>query len=147
MNASQATKATLGLSIAGTLFAGYLAFSSLILKRCAFGEPCPQLFGLPTCLFGFAFFLTLALLAAASIFKLLERHLADKLIVAVAAAGTIFALRYAVPELAELFGGRRFTMGLPVCVWGGIFFVLALVFSIVACVRRRREAPVAAQTN
>jgi hypothetical protein len=148
MTASQATKAALGLSIAGTLFAGFLTFSSMVLKRCAFGEPCPRLFNLPTCLFGFAFFLTLALLTAASVFKLMERKTADELIVIVAAGGTIFALRFALPEVAQIFGGRHFAMGLPTCAWGGIFFIAVLTLSIIAYRRRRsEEAPVVAKTN
>jgi hypothetical protein len=141
MTASQATKAALGLSIAGTLFAGFLTFSSMVLKRCAFGEPCPRLFG-------FAFFLTLALLTAASVFKLMERKTADELIVIVAAGGTIFALRFALPEVAQIFGGRHFAMGLPTCAWGGIFFIAVLTLSIIAYRRRRsEEAPVVAKTN
>jgi hypothetical protein len=146
MTASQSTKVVLGLATAGTLFAGYLSFSSLILKRCAFGEPCPHLWGLPSCLFGFAFFLTTALLAIASTLGLLERKLADQVTLVVVILGTAFAWRYAGPEIVQLFGGRHYAMGLPICAWGGIFFVAALGFSMAAYVLRRRETPAAVGT-
>lgn len=141
MTNTNATKVVLGLSVAGTLFAGYLSFSSLILKRCAFGEPCPQLFGLPSCLYGFAFFLIIALLAAAMTFGWLERRLGEFVAVVIAAGGFVFAWRYAIPEFGPLFAGHRYAMGLPVCAWGAVFFTAALVFAVVALRAGRRPVP------
>lgn len=60
MQKQTALKTILGLSLAGTLFSGYLSFSELVLKKCAlenvFGT-CSNVFHVPACVYGFVMFL------------------------------------------------------------------------------------------
>jgi hypothetical protein len=51
------------LSIAGTLFAGTLAYRKYVQNVCSFRESCPIFLGQPVCIYGFIIFLALLVLS------------------------------------------------------------------------------------
>lgn len=50
------------ISIAGLLFSGYLSYTELFQKVCAFGG-CQDLLGLPVCVYGFIMYLAVFVLS------------------------------------------------------------------------------------
>ncbi len=56
MNPKLSLKIVLGLSIAGMLFSGYLSYSELFAKSCALGGGCTAVSGVPACVYGFAMY-------------------------------------------------------------------------------------------
>lgn len=123
---------SIGLSVAGTLFAGYLSAVKLFTKGCAFDEPCPYFLGYPACYFGFGMFaalLVLALLGRSG--KLAERD-AKRSILLVAALGTAFAGYFVVQEVFGWFaagGPVLYGFGLPTCMYGLVFYVAMLALA------------------
>lgn len=117
------------LSIAGLLFSGYLSAVKLFSNTCALGETCPLFLGLPACYFGFALYLTLTIL---SVF-LVSRKSAGiaKSLVAVSGLGILFAGYFTGKELPTLIqdGLGAFTLGLPTCAWGMLFFVAIFILA------------------
>ena len=63
MNKNTALKIILVISLGGMLFSGYLSYGELIQKICPLGGGCSNLFGLPTCVYGFVMY-TLILLTS-----------------------------------------------------------------------------------
>jgi uncharacterized membrane protein len=124
---------SIGLSAAGTLFAGYLSAVKLFTQGCAFDEPCPYFVGYPACYFGFGMFaalLVLALLGRSG--KPAERD-AKRSILLVAALGTTFAGYFVIQEVANWFAAGApvlYGFGLPTCMYGLVFYVALLVLSL-----------------
>jgi len=121
-----------GLSLGGTLFAGYLSGVKLITKNCAFGETCPYFLGYPSCWYGFAMFLVLLVLALLGRYGKMPERKAAKGLLGVAALGTVFAGSFVVQEVAGWFAAGHvllYGFGLPTCVYGLVFYVALLILS------------------
>jgi len=63
MKKSTALKTILIISIAGMLFSGYLSYTELFRGTCAIGGGCSNIAGIPTCLYGFAMYLLVFIVA------------------------------------------------------------------------------------
>ncbi len=119
-----------GLSLAGTLFSGYLSGVKFFTKTCAFGETCPQFFGYPACYFGFIIFVSLFILSTLLVFRKDGKIAIANSILALSLLGVVFAGTFVVQELIRFAveGFKLATLGLPTCVYGLIFYMLVLVF-------------------
>lgn len=117
------------LSIAGLLFSGYLSGVKLVSNTCALGETCPFFLGVPACYFGFALYLTLTILSVFWVSRKSAR-IAKSLMV-VSGIGILFAGYFTGKELPLLIqdGLGAFTLGLPTCAWGMLFFVAIYVLT------------------
>ncbi len=134
-----------GLSLAGVLFAGYLAGHKLIIKTCAFGESCPAFLGQPACYFGFALFLALAIDSGIGLYGKVEarRAAAVKVNSLVSLAGVLFAGYLTIGEIIPWFttGVKLYNLGLPTCSYGLVFFVAVFVLSALTLRRTTPKPP------
>lgn len=130
----------------GILLSGYLSYWNLIGPSChqgplswlvSCGGPGKVLiFGLPTCIYGFAMFLAVFVLAVLALASKPRPGLMRALII-FGAVGTLFASFLVVYEV--LFLKLSFT-GLPACVYGLVFYLGILVTSVVSF-RSASQAP------
>ena len=118
------------LGLAGTLFAGYLSLSKLVLKTCALNEVCSYLLGIPTCVYGFVLFFSIFVLAWMRMNAKDSSKFATltSAIQWISGIGILFAGYYAVEELffPATIGTPQYSLILPSCVYG--LLVFALVF-------------------
>jgi len=118
-------KIILGMSIGGVLFAGYIISIKLFSQTCPFNETCPVFLGYPACYFGFVMY---ALLTFYSTMLVLGKNPEKSLnsIRLVSFFGILFAGYFTLSELPLLFqqGLKAYTLGLPTCAYGLIFYVL-----------------------
>ena len=118
------------LSLSGVLFSGYLSFVKFFTKNCALSEPCPLFFGFPACYFGFGLFLGLFLLSLSLFVR--EAVVKDRssIIAFVSFLGVLFASWFTLGEIPNLLSGNiRYSLGLPTCAYGLIFFLIIFVLS------------------
>lgn len=136
-------KAAPWLSLAGVLFAGYLSSIKLFSGACAFSEPCPTLWGYPSCVYGFFIFLALFAVSTVAYYKKVRTVWPIRTNLILSLSGILFAGYFAVPEIvAVLSHGTRYTLGLPTCVYGLVFFGLVFGVTVAACVCYRRGCSV-----
>jgi len=135
-----------GLSLGGTLFAGYLSGVKLLTQTCAFGESCPLVWGYSACHFGLAMF---AVLLVSSAVGLWSRHEADRpksvwINLFMATVGVIFAGTLTIQELWRWreTGVRFYGLGLSSCFYGAVFFLILLILTVMAVRSNRRPASV-----
>jgi hypothetical protein len=118
------------LSLAGVLFSGYLSAIKLFSNTCALNEPCPYFWGYPACWYGFGMFLVL-FICSIIVWAKPKAHWANLLRDIIAACGIVFAGYFTLPEISKLLdGGSWYTLGLPTCAYGLIFYILIFIFSI-----------------
>lgn len=123
-------KLMLGLGLAGTLFAGYLSGVKIFSKTCAFGETCPIFLGFPSCYYGFAMFFAMFAIALAAVIQKREDKWPAKTILKISILGTLFAGYFTVAELPAIFSGNAgYSLGLPTCAYGLVFYIAMLVIS------------------
>lgn len=117
--------AILVLSILGTLFAGYLSFEKFFSNVCVLSEGCSELFGIPTCLYGFVLFFILTML---SLVSFLSDSKFSKGINLIAIIGFLFSLYFSVYELffapINILNGANYSLILPSCVYGMILYIV-----------------------
>ena len=119
------------IAIAGIIFSGYLSYHTLFAEGCSEaiiscgGSDPIEIFGLPTCVYGFFMYLVLIILTITTILRDKKRALQKTLLV-IGIAGLLFSGYLSVYEL--FFQGTEFTE-LPACVYG---FVMYLGIVIVA---------------
>jgi hypothetical protein len=133
MTERAAFKAALGLSLAGTLFAGYLSAVNLFSKSCAFGEACPLFLGYPACYFGFGIFAALLAVSAWGFISTRKDGLPMRALAALSALGTLFAGSFVVREVAGWLAAGSvslYGLGLPTCVYGLVFYVAVLLVAL-----------------
>ncbi|KPJ85004.1 hypothetical protein AMJ57_04700 [Parcubacteria bacterium SG8_24] len=127
------------ISLAGTLFAGYLAGVKMFSGSCAFNEPCPYFLGQPACLFGFVMFLAMFLSSAWSLRQADRIPTAARINTAVALLGMFFAGYYSFGELSIMVyapdEAPAYGMGLPTCVYGLVFYVIMFALSLRAVLK------------
>lgn len=121
------------LSVIGVLFSGYMSIIKFFSKECAFGETCPYVFGIPACYVGFMFFIIILLIAKLIFFTNISKQLLTKALVYVSFLGVLYSFYFAVPELVILFKDKEvsYSLGLPICVLGFIFFAIILLVAVV----------------
>jgi len=112
------------LALAGTLFAGYLTFTKMVLGQCALNETCPYFFGYPACLFGFIIYATLLFLTFN--FTFLKKSDSIWMVNLVSGFGVIYAVYFSYIDLTTPcpLGTCSYSLLLPSCVWGLAMFVL-----------------------
>lgn len=126
-------KTAFGLSLAGTLFAGYLSGVKLLSKSCAFGESCPLFLGYPACYFGFAIFASLLALSGGALAKKRTDAAPVKALLALSALGSVFAGSFVADEIASWIAAAGvvfYGLGLPTCVYGLVFYLAILALSL-----------------
>ena len=122
------------LAIAGTLFSGYMSATKLISQACPFSEPCAYFLGLPACYYGFFMFAALLVLSAVQLFK--KKTLLTQILL-VSAAGILFSAYYSTSELVKCAGNCHYSLGLPTCAYGLVFYIA--VFVIASCLAKHEE--------
>ncbi len=125
------TKTAPVLALMGVLFSGYIVFSRLLTKQCAFGETCPLFLGKPACWYGFGMFTLMFIIALLAFFRIINAVIAKRTILTISLVGIVFASQYAFPEFSLLFSGNapHYQLGLPTCIWGFIFYILIFIVS------------------
>lgn len=119
------------LSVGGVLFAGYLSGLKLFFETCALNEPCPYFLGLPACYYGFIFFLVMAIASLIGYFRNPTKKLVET-IFSVSLAGIVFAGYFVFQEMTAAISTKSFvfyTLGLPSCFYGFIFYIVIFVIS------------------
>jgi len=130
------------LTLAGTLFSGYLAGTKLFSASCAFGEECPIFLGYPACYFGFVLFFAMFVLTVYALAAKVGAKWPVKVNIIIAGLGVLFAGYFTVGEIASWFttGFHAFgRLGLSTCAYGLVFFVIILIVSLLV-----RSEPAAA---
>ena len=63
--------------------------------------------------------------------KIISEKVASKIIAVVSFVGILFAGRFVVPEIEKLLSGihKVYTLGLPTCTYGLIFYILIFIVS------------------
>lgn len=119
------------LGVGGTLFSGYLTFYRVFTGKCALGEGCPIVLGMPACVYGFAMFLIITALAANALFNGVERRGVAKAVLGVTIAGALFAGFLTAGEIAAwVSSGRSYALILPSCFYGLIFYVAIFTLTV-----------------
>ncbi len=119
------------LSLAGSLFAGYLSAKKLFTNVCAFNEGCPYFLGYPACWFGFGFFFIMLVISFLGMIHIIEVQKARITLLIISAIGILFAGRFVVLEIPNIISGAiHYSLGLPTCAYGLIFYILIFVFSL-----------------
>lgn len=133
MENKKSLKIMFALAVMGFLFSGYLTFSKLLLKTCPLNEPCSVFLGAPTCVYGFALFTLMLLFSAIGAFcKKAKTACMIKGNLVVSFLGILFSGYFAVKEIfftACPGGVCRYSLGLPSCTYGLVFFIAIFVLS------------------
>lgn len=118
------------LTLAGTLFSGFLSGVKLFTDNCALGETCPLFLGYPACYFGFILFFILFILSNFLVFRKTKSSETSKTILIVSFIGILFSGYYVVQEFIwfSINGFKWSQLGLPTCAYGLIFYMLVFVF-------------------
>lgn len=128
-------------TVAGVLFSGYMSSVKLFSNVCAFGETCPYIFGMPACYIGFVLFLSLLITSKLLVFTKIQTRKISKALLIISAAGVLYSLYFAVPELPLISenGFKAYALGLPTCVLGSIFFIVIFIGSIIFYKKSKSE--------
>ncbi len=102
------------LATIGVLFSGFLVASKYLANTCALTPSCYYLFGIPSCVFGFIFYIILLGHILANI---------RKGAFYVAIAGAIMAAIFTYLELTSC-PDCYYPLLMPTCFWGGILFII-----------------------
>jgi hypothetical protein len=140
MTARTSLKIAATLAVLGTLFAGYLSGVKMFTKTCAFNEPCPYVLGYPACWYGLAMFSVMAAVTLLGLAGKMGTTASLKAVRGVSAAGILFAGWLSWGELSR--GITGYTLGLPTCAYGLIFYILLFALSV-----RSLRAPAAAKAG
>ena len=131
MDKKTMTIIVLVLSIAGTLFAGYLTISKMINKQCVLTEGCPIFLGQPACLYGLIMFLLLFIFSLLIYFDDKKRR-ALLFLSLVSLIGILFSAYFTFEEtiLANCWPNCIYSLGIPTCIYGLLIYTAIFVFSI-----------------
>jgi len=134
MNKDTSIRTIFVFSIIGTLFAGYLTFTKLLLGVCPLKEPCPVIFGQPACVYGLVLYLVLLLSSSVILLKDSKKKLKcwNNIIFWVSLAGILFALYSTYLEVFAIHcpGGCSYSLLLPTCIYGLTMYIVIFIFSI-----------------
>lgn len=117
-------------TIIGTLFSGYLTFTKLISGLCPLTEGCYYLFGYPTCLFGFIFFLALLISSLIAI----KKQKAISWIFWISLVAILFSGYFSYKEIFYplCIGRCVYSLLIPSCIYGLFMYIIIFIFSIIA---------------
>lgn len=119
------------LTLGGFLFSGYLSFVKLFSNTCALNEPCPYFLGYPACWYGFGLFSILFISSVVARLNKKHTHLIHWIQIIVSGMGILFAGYFTYPEVLALFAGTSsYSLGLPTCAYGLVFYILVFVLAI-----------------
>jgi len=123
------------LTLAGTLFAGYMSGVKLFTDTCAFNETCPYFMGYPACWVGLTLFLTMFIVASFGLAKKITEFAVRRTLSFISLLGIIFSGYYVVEEIALLIkqGYADYQLGLSTCTYGLIFYIIIFSISICCC--------------
>lgn len=147
MKTDKYVRTAVALTLAGTLFSGYLSGVKLFSGTCAFKEGCPIFLGQPACYYGFAMFVTMFAATLIALVRKASGRWPLKLNLAVSVLGMVFSGYFAVSEIAVWFKPGQFRLyglGLSTCVYGFIFYIIIFVFTVVSLKQGAAAAPTAA---
>jgi hypothetical protein len=133
---------TLGLALGGTAFSGYLSAVRLLTGSCAFNESCPFFLGYPACWYGFAMFASMFTTGLFAYYGNLRGESAARIIGAISLLGTVFAGHFVWIEISSWLasGNSGYSLVLPTCVYGLVFY-MAILFLSGWMITRRRVVP------
>jgi hypothetical protein len=120
------------ISLAGTLFSGYLTASKMVADVCPLNEGCPYLFGYPSCLYGFLIFFSLLVLSLLYLYKPKNNRNILKTIVAVSVFGIVYGVYFSVYDLffLQCAGGQcQYSLLLPSCIYGTALYAFIFFHS------------------
>jgi hypothetical protein len=128
------------LSLAGTLFAGYMSGVKLFTHSCAFNETCPYFIGYPACWFGFGMFLIMLIITIFGLSKKISELAVRRTLSFFSFLGIIFSGRYVIEEIWLLIkqGYSHYGLGLPTCTYGLVFYTI--IFAISLSYRKKHSA-------
>ncbi|MCX6815602.1 MAG: hypothetical protein NT120_02000 [Candidatus Aenigmarchaeota archaeon] len=131
MNKSAGVKIAVLFSLIGVLFSGYLTFAKLVLGTCPLTEPCAYFLGQPTCMFGFVFFIILFIASVLLMFKKYNEIKLIKVLTYISLIAIIFSFYFSYVDLflTACPGGCKFSMLLPTCVYGLVFYIIVFAAS------------------
>jgi uncharacterized membrane protein len=114
------------------MFAGYLSGIKLFTGSCALTEPCPYILGYPACVYGFVMFVMMFFVSLRG--RLTKKKTRCRRIVGgISLVGVLFSGYLVVDELPYLFSGDTvYSLGLPSCAYGLVFYVLITLLSVVS---------------
>lgn len=143
MKSSVALKVLLGFSLLGVLFSGYLSYNRYFgaagcaqgFFSCAGNGRPVLIIGQPTCIYGFAMFLVIAILTILAIRSTQPKSLINSSFV-LGLIGVLFSIGVAS---YELWGIDLAFNQLPACVYG--FFIFLGIFIASWIARKQVDAP------
>jgi len=118
-------------SFGGLLFASYIGGVKFFTGACSFNESCPYFLGYPACYYGFVMYLLLSIFAYLLLTSRMMVSSGVKVMMTVSGLGILFAGYFTLRELPLLFtkGLAAYTLVLPTCAYGLIFYVLIFTLS------------------
>lgn len=124
-------KTMLVLSLAGSLFAGYVSAVKIFAGACALNEPCPYFFGYPACWYGFVMFCAMLAVSLVAMVKSTEGSWPVQANTVISFLGVLFAGSFVVQEVQYILSWLEsgYALILPSCVYGFIFYVAMFVLS------------------
>lgn len=127
------------LTLAGTLFAGYMSGVKLFTSTCAFNETCPYFMGYPACWVGLVLFLSMFIVVIAGLIKKITVINVKKTLSGISLLGIMFAGYYVIEELVLFFkqGYAHYQLGLSTCTYGLIFYIIIFASSMTWCKKRQ----------
>jgi hypothetical protein len=132
MNSQKYLKISVILTLAGSLFAGFLSGIKFFSSSCAFNEPCPYFLGYPACYFGFGMFFMMFIATSFAFFKKTNRNWPAKVNTIISGLGILFAGYFTVQEIVNFTraGIPNYTLILPTCAYGLVFYIIIFIISI-----------------
>jgi len=125
-------KTTFYLTLAGSLFSGYLSAKKLFTNVCAFNEGCPYFLGYPACWYGFGMFFIMFIAVILGVRRVISEYAVRSTLITVSFIGILFAGRFVVPEIIQYIerGNLGYTLGLPTCAYGLLFYIIIFIVSV-----------------
>jgi len=126
------------LTLAGTLFSGYLSGIKLFSGTCALNEPCPYFLGFPACYYGFILFAIMLVITAIAYAIRTSKRWPTVCNAIISGLGVLFAGYFTVKEIINLFQSvtpTKYALILPSCSYGLIFFIVIFILSLINAIR------------
>jgi hypothetical protein len=132
MDSKKYLKVSIILTLAGSIFAGFLSAVKLFSSTCAFNEPCPYFLGYPACYYGFAMFFVMFIVTAFAYIKKIKNIRTAKINTFISGLGILFAGYFTIQEIITFTqaGIPGYTLILPTCTYGLVFYAIIFIISI-----------------
>jgi|WetSurMetagenome_2_1015567.scaffolds.fasta_scaffold330062_2 hypothetical protein len=125
-------KYSIVLTLAGTIFTAYLIAVKIISRNCAFNEPCPEILGITACYLSFATFIVMFIIASIGSFTNKYHKQLSLANMIISGLGIIFSSHFTIMEIEQFFKHESiaYTLLIPTCIYGLIFYVTIFIISI-----------------